>query len=84
MFTTDETKVIAYEALKYFFKSILFYGLEIEKIMCLSFLNKCLHIRSIRDDLFGDESLIKYLKIYQNDNERILNGIKEFLNRSQD
>ena len=44
------------------FKSILFYGHEIEKIMCLSFLNKCLQIRSIRDDLFGDESLIKYLK----------------------
>ena len=101
IFTTDETKVIAYEAHKYFFKSIIFYGLNIERILCLACLLKFIHIGSIREDLFGDVSLIEYLKMLENQikkdtlqetknqngdlllNKRLLNGIKEFLNKGQ-
>ena len=69
IFSSDETKLIAYRAYKYFFKSILMYGLDIEKMLCLSCLVNFIHISEIHCDLFGDVNLIGYLGVLKNGTE---------------
>ena len=81
-FTTDEHKEIAYECQKNFFKSILFYGLDIEKVMCLDCLIKFVRISSIRDDLVREVNLIEKLKndavFLENECSREANNQNEF------
>ena len=81
-YTTDEHKEIAYECQKNFFKSILFYGLDIEKVMCLDCLIKFVRISSIRDDLVSEVNLIEQLKndavILENECSREANNQNEF------
>ncbi len=60
-FRTNETKRMAYEEYVYFFKSILYYGLTIEKIVCLHCLTSfCADIK-VREFILSDDKLISYL-----------------------
>lgn len=61
MCSTKERKLIVYEGFGNFFKSIIFYGVEVEKILCLKCLIEFCEIESIKSDLINDEKLLKYL-----------------------
>ena len=59
--STEERRLIIYESFRNFFLSIIFHGLDVEKILCLSCLIKFCQTEYIRNDLFNDEKLITYL-----------------------
>jgi hypothetical protein len=61
IFTTRETKMLAYPKYSVFFKSVLYYGLDIERIICLNCLRSFCEVEEIRRDIFGDEKLVSYL-----------------------
>lgn len=60
-FRTNETKRMAFEEYVHFFKSILYYGLTIEKIVCLNCLTSfCTDIK-VKEFILSDKKLISYL-----------------------
>lgn len=61
-YVTDETKLIAYDAYKYFFKTILVYALDIEKVMCLACLVEFIHLQEIQRDLLDDQIVVECLE----------------------
>ena len=70
--STNEMKLMSFEIYKNTFKSILFYGLDIERVFCLRCLNEfCQGNASIKSQLMSDEMLIKFLlKVYQRENDK--------------
>ena len=62
--TSDEMKQISYYQHRYFFKSIVYFGLDIKKILCLRCLNEfCKASDSIKLDFFHDTNLKNILKM---------------------
>jgi hypothetical protein len=61
-FQANETKSMAYKEYEYFFKSIIFYGLTIEKIICLNCLVSFSNDLKVREAILRDDDLIFYLK----------------------
>jgi hypothetical protein len=72
--STEEARLIVYENFEFFFKSIIFYGVEVEKILCLNCLVKFCETEFIRNDLFNDEKLIEYLSKVKNDQHKVKNS----------
>ena len=62
MFACKETKRLAYPSYKHFFKSVVYYALDIEKIQCLACLREFCLVEEIRQDIFDDEQFIEYVK----------------------
>jgi hypothetical protein len=58
----DDVMQIGFNAFKYFFKSILFYGLYIEKILCLNCLLKWILVDEIRNEIVDDREFYVYLE----------------------
>ena len=82
IYTSHAAKKIAYENYSYFMKSILFYGLEIEIIICLACLKKyCSSLDWIRKDIFEDRKLIDHLsELYHLNFETKDDAMKKRLN----
>ena len=62
VFCTSETKRVAYPNYVPFFKSVLYYGLPIERIVCLNCLLSFCQVAELRADLFSDLELIAFLR----------------------
>ena len=61
----DEAKKIAYESYRYFIKSVIYFGLCVEKILCVRTLIKFCTEDYVRKDVLEDTELVDYLrKIY--------------------
>jgi hypothetical protein len=83
IYTSDEAKKIAYDSYGAFMKSILVYGLDIEKIICLACLKKyCSTLEWIRKDIFEDKTLVDHLFDFYHSNRNIArdDAIKRRLN----
>ncbi len=87
---SDSLAIKAYRIHHFFLKSIVLNGPCIERLLCLHLLAKFCQIEEIREDIFGDEILIEYIKsMYLNLNENRLiedkfktrynNVLKDFL-----
>ena len=61
-FTTNETKKLAFPEYVSFFKSIIYYGLDIEKIICLSCLRSFCSEQTVKNYILEDEAFIKFLE----------------------
>ena len=57
-----EKKIVGYEYYKYFIKSLIIYGLDIEKLLSLKCLNNFLEVDKVKTDLMEDENFIWILK----------------------
>jgi len=68
VYDKKETKEIAFPVFYPFFKSVLFYGLNIERIMCLNCLINYCQVETIRNQIFDDEELIEFLRTKQIEN----------------
>ena len=85
----DKLKLMAYTKYKFFFKSVILYGVDVEKVIFLDCLKQfMINVNEIKRDVFDDTVLIENLKgIVQKDmessdrikirlNETILNFLK--------
>ena len=88
VFTTNEARKLAYEVYQYFFKSVIYYALDMEKIMCLMCLKSFCQCIEVKNKVFEDVKLIEYLEslikncgLFENDDlkKRLNNVIKDFL-----
>ena len=82
-FDDDEIKFKMFKNWEVFFKSVIFYGVVIEKLVCVNLLEKYCAILKIRDELRNDKEFILYLKnLYiQNENDSAENLILIRMNR---
>ena len=62
MCDTEEKQEIGYEYYKFFLKSILVHGLDIERVLCLNCVCKFRRVASVRADLSADVELNAFLK----------------------
>jgi len=79
VFASTETKKLAYPNYIPFFKSVLYYGLDIEKIICLNCLISFCAVEEIKSDLFKDNDLINFLRSLKETSKDINDSIKERL-----
>jgi hypothetical protein len=85
IYTSDEAKKIAYDSYSAFMKSILVYGLDIEKIICIACLRKyCSTLEWIRKDIFEDKHLVGHLNSLYHSNRNLArdDAIKRRLNET--
>ncbi len=54
LFTTPQLIIIAYTTHQYFFKSIIYYGVDIEKLLGLQILTKFCLVEEVRKHVFND------------------------------
>ena len=79
VFSSEATKECAWENFKFFLVSIVYHGLDIEKIVCLNCLTKFSEASVIRTELAQDRELIHYLtQLYAENESR--NDLKDRLN----
>ena len=57
-----EKKHVGYDYFKYFIKSLLMYGLDIEKLLGLKCLNDFLAVSKVKKDLVEDKRFMEFLK----------------------
>jgi hypothetical protein len=79
VFASTETKKLAYPNYIPFFKSVLYYGLDIEKIICLNCLISFCAVEEIKSDLFKDSDLINFLRSLKETPKDRNDSIKERL-----
>ncbi len=79
VFASTETKKLAYPNYIPFFKSVLYYGLDIEKIICLNCLISFCAVEEIKSDLFKDNDLINFLRSLKETSKDRNDSIKERL-----
>ena len=60
--TCDDTMKLAFNLFKCLFKSLVFFGLDIEKILCLNCLIKWILVDSIRNEISDDRQFYAYLE----------------------
>ena len=60
--SNDSLKLLAYQNYKFCFKSVILYGVDIEKIIFLDSLKKFMSVDEIKQDIFVDTDFIEYLK----------------------
>ena len=60
--TCDDTMKLAFNLFKCLFKSLVFFGLDIEKILCLNCLIKWILVDSIRNEISEDREFYAYLE----------------------
>ncbi len=71
LFTCFESIRIVYDTHQFFFKSIVYFGLDIEKLICLHVLIRfCYGNDEVRREIFRDEKFIKFIEKLQNDTNR--------------
>ena len=79
VFSSNETKKLAYPNYVSFFKSILYFGQDIEKIMCLSCLISFCEVEEIIANIFKDNNLIEFLRSILQSSNDTNDSIKERL-----
>ena len=81
VYSSDETKKLAFPIFWPFFKSVLLFGLDIERIVCLNCLQSFCQVKSIRREFFGNESVSFLLKEIMEKNANSKDEIKQRQNR---
>ena len=57
----EQNKIIGFEKYKHFFLSVLYFGLDIEKLVCLNALKDFLAVEQVRNEIFSNQELILFL-----------------------
>ena len=63
---TDQTRIIGFENYKYYIFSIIFYGLDIEKILSLKYLIEYSQVGQIKNEILNETCLFEYLNDLKN------------------
>ena len=61
VYSSEETKKLAFPIFWPFFKSVLLFGLDIERIVCLNCLQSFCQVESIRREFLGDVESVNFL-----------------------
>jgi hypothetical protein len=61
-FSTENLKILAYNTHKIFFISLIKYGLDIEKVLCLDLVEIFSHVNFIKSDLLNEKEFLELLK----------------------
>ena len=81
VYSSEETKKLAFPIFWPFFESVLLFGLDIERILCLNCLQSFCQVESISGEFLGNESVILYLKEKMETNANSEDEIKQRQNR---
>ena len=76
----DNLKELAYENYKVCFKSVILYGLDIEKILFLDCLKKIMTVKKVKSDFYADVELVNYLRSLQEETANSNDNLKIRLN----
>ena len=68
VYSTEKTKVLAFPMFWPFFKSVILYGLVIERIVCLNCLKSFCQVNQIREKVLGDKEVVEFLKVVKTNN----------------
>ena len=78
--SSKQTKAISFSLYKNWFKSIVYYGLDAERIYCLWCLSEfCQENESIKMSLLNDETFVRFLLNLRNESREKENTVKERL-----
>jgi hypothetical protein len=70
----NEKKIVGYEFYKFFIKSLIIFGLDIEKLLGLKCLNDFLVVEEVKKDLNEDEPFIETLKNMRTNKNSVCNN----------
>ena len=62
IFITPDQMMIAFDAFQHFFKSIIYFSLDIEKLICLDCITVFCVVDRIKDQIFGDKAFVTFMQ----------------------